>query len=169
VTVVVSGRRRPFFFFPLRLCGSFFCLAFADGLLYAALDAGGTIMANWRQLAMSALLADGGIDDREVAILRKEFFADRRIDRAEMEFLLEARRKAKSCVPSYEKLIFEALRSCILADDSISPEETEWIRQFILADGKVDAAEKHWLKELKCLAGRVCPEFQALYDQYVGK
>ena len=38
-------------------------------------------MANWRQLAMSALLADGAIDEREVEILRKEFFADRRIDR----------------------------------------------------------------------------------------
>src|SRR5262245_26032352 len=70
-----------------------------------------TRMANWRQLAMSALLADGTIDEREVEILRKEFFADRRIDRAEMEFLLEARRKAGSAAPSFEKLIFEALRS----------------------------------------------------------
>ncbi len=122
-------------------------------------------MANWRQLAMSALLADGAIDEREVTILRKEFFADRRIDRAEMEFLLEARKKAASAVPSFEKLIFECLRSVVLADDSISPEETAWIRQFIFADGKVDAAEKHWLKELKCLAGRTCPEFDALYQQ----
>ena len=120
-------------------------------------------MADWRRLAMSALLADGAIDEREVAILRKEFFADRRIDRAEMEFLLEARKKAASSVPSFEKLLLECLRSVILADDSISPEETEWIRQFIYADGKVDAVEKHWLKELKCLAARVCPEFDALY------
>ena len=36
-------------------------------------------MANWRQLAMAALLADGTIDEREVEILRREFFADRRI------------------------------------------------------------------------------------------
>jgi hypothetical protein len=122
-------------------------------------------MANWRQLAMSALLADGAVDEREVEILRKEFFADRRIDRAEMEFLLEARRKATSCAPSLEKLIFEALRSIILEDGVISPEETVWIRQYIFADGKVDAAEKHWLTELKCLADRVCPEFLALYQQ----
>ena len=122
-------------------------------------------MANWRQLALSALLADGVIDEREVEILRKEFFADRRIDRAEMEFLLEARKKAQSYVPSFEKLVFECLRSVILADDSISAQETEWIRQYIFADGKVDAAEKHWLRELKCLAGKVCPEFVALYNQ----
>lgn len=122
-------------------------------------------MANWRQLAMSALLADGAIDEREVELLRKEFFADRRIDRAEMEFLLEARKRASSAVPSFEKLVFECLRSVILADDSISAGETEWIRQFIFADGKVDAAEKHWLKELKCLAGQTCPEFEALYRE----
>ncbi len=124
-------------------------------------------MANWRNLAMSALLADGAIDEREVEILRKEFFADRRIDRAEMEFLLEARRKAGACAPSFEKLVFEALRSVILADGVISPEETAWIRQNILAGGKAGAAEKHWLQELKCLADGVCPEFLALYKKHV--
>ena len=122
-------------------------------------------MANWRQLALSALLADGVIDEREVEILRKEFFADRRIDRAEMEFLLEARKKAQSYVPSFEKLVFECLRSVILADDSISAQETEWIRQYIFADGKVDADEKYWVKEIKVLADRVCPEFLALFDE----
>ena len=122
-------------------------------------------MANWRQLALSALLADGKIDEREVEIIRKEFYADRRIDRSELEFLLEARRLAESSAPSFEKLLFEALRSVILADGVISPEETEWVRQFVFADGKIDAAEKHWLKELKFLADRVCPEFLALYDQ----
>src|SRR3954452_1088431 len=94
-------------------------------------EKGGTIMANWRQLAMSALLADGAIDEREVEILRKEFFADRRIDRAEMEFLLEARKKAGSCVPAFEKLLFEALRCVVLEGGVISAEKTEWIRQFI--------------------------------------
>jgi hypothetical protein len=123
-------------------------------------------MANWRNLAMSALLADGVIDEREVEILRKEFFADRRIDRTEMEFLLEARRKAGGCAPSFEKLVFEALRSVILADGVISPEETMWIRENILGN-KPGPAEIHWLTELKCLADGVCPEFQALYKKSV--
>jgi uncharacterized membrane protein YebE (DUF533 family) len=124
-------------------------------------------MANWRNLAMSALLADGAIDEREVEILRKEFFADRRIDRAEMEFLLEARRKARSCAPSFEKLIFEALRSVVLADGVISAEETAWIRQNVLANGKAGPAEKHWLQELKCLTDKACPEFLALHKKHV--
>ena len=125
-------------------------------------------MANWRQLAMSALLADGTIDEREVAILRKEFFADRRIDRIEMEFLLEARKKARTSVPSYEKLLFEALRSVVLEGGVITAEKTEWIRQFVYADGQIDAAEKLWLRELKKMADRVSPEFEALYQRAVG-
>ena len=104
-------------------------------------------------------MSDGMIE------FRKEFFADRRIDRAEMEFLLEARKQTGSCAPSFEKLLFEALRTVLLEDVVITPEKTEWIRQYIYADGKVDAAEKHWLKELKVLADRVCPEFLALFNQ----
>jgi uncharacterized tellurite resistance protein B-like protein len=122
-------------------------------------------MANWRQLCMSALLADGAIDEREVEIIRKEFFADRRIDRSELEFLIEARRLARSAVPSFDRLLFECIRSVVLADGSISADEAAWLRQWIFADGKVDAAEKHWLKELKLLADRVCPEFEALYRE----
>ena len=122
-------------------------------------------MANWRNLAKAALLADGQIDEREVALVRKEFFADGRIDRSELEFLLEARREAASAVPSFQKLLFEAIRSVILTDGVIDAAEAAWLRQWIFADGKVDADEKHWLKELKLLADRVSPEFLALYNE----
>src|SRR5437763_9854109 len=117
------------------------------------------LMANWRNLCKAALLADGTIDEREVEILRKEFFADKRIDRPELEFILEVRREAKSSVPSFQKLVFECIRSVILADGVIEAGEVAWLRQWIFADGKVDADEKHWLKEFKVLADRVCPEF----------
>ena len=56
-------------------------------------------MADWRKLAKAALLADGQIDEREVAILRKELFADKRIDRAELEFLMEAKKQARWSCP----------------------------------------------------------------------
>jgi hypothetical protein len=122
-------------------------------------------MANWRNLCKAALLADGTIDEREVEIIRKEFFADGRIDRSELEFILEVRSEAKSSVPSFQKLVFQAIRSVVLADGVISPDEVAWLRQWIFADGKVDADEKYWLKEFKVLADRVCPEFTALYDE----
>lgn len=126
-------------------------------------------MANWRNLCKLALLADGSIDEREVEIIRKEFFADGRIDRTELEFLLEVRREASSSVPAFQKLLFEAIRSVILADGEISAAEVVWLRNWIFADGKVDADEKHWLKEFKVLADKVCPEFMALYNECMAK
>ena len=126
-------------------------------------------MADWRKLALRALLADGEIDEREVGILRKEFFADKRIDRAELDFLLEAKKKARKVVPAFDKLLFEAVRTALLADGKITAEETTWLRSWIMADGKVDDAEKKLLKELKLLADHVCPEFQAMYAEMVGK
>src|SRR5262245_13168803 len=114
-------------------------------------------MANWRTLCKLALLADGTIDDREVEIIRKEFFADGKIDRTELEFLLEIKREAGSAVPAFQKLLFEAIRSVILADGVIDAGEVAWLRSWIFADGKVDADEKHWLREFKVLANRVCP------------
>ena len=122
-------------------------------------------MANWRNLAKAALLADGQIDEREVALVRKEFFADGRIDRSELEFLLEARREAASAVPSFQKLLFEAIRSVILTDGVIDAAEAAWLRQWIFADGKVDAGEKRFLQELKAGARHVSKEFEALYAQ----
>jgi len=38
-------------------------------------------MADWRETALTILLSDGAIDDREVNVIRKELFADGKIDR----------------------------------------------------------------------------------------
>jgi hypothetical protein len=122
-------------------------------------------MADWRRLAWGALLCGHHIDDRKVALLRKELFADRRIDRSEIEFLLQAKRAAHSAVPAFQALVLEALRSYILTDGVIDADEAAWLRAWIFADGKVDADEKKLLKELKLLADRVSPEFQKLYDE----
>jgi hypothetical protein len=122
-------------------------------------------MADWRKLAKAALLADDHIDDHEVAILRKELFADRRIDRHELDFLLEAKAAAKSVTPAFDHLLAEAVRTYLLADGKITPDEAAWLRGWIFADGKVSDAEKKLLKELKLLADQVSPEFQTLYDE----
>jgi hypothetical protein len=126
-------------------------------------------MADWRRLAKAVLLAGGHIDERKVAILRKELFADRRIDQSELTFLLEAKRGAYKAVPAFQALVNEAIRTAILADGSISAGEVAWLRDYILADGKVDDDEKKLLKELKLLADRVCPEFQALYAECMAR
>ena len=122
-------------------------------------------MADWRRLAKAVLLAGGHIDDRKVAILRKELFADRRIDASEISFLFEAKRGAYKAVPAFGALVNEAVRTAILADGQISVGEVAWLREYIFADDKVDEDEKKLLRELKLLADRVCPEFQALYNE----
>jgi hypothetical protein len=122
-------------------------------------------MADWRRMAKAALLAGGAVDPRKVAILRKELFADKRIDRTELEFLFEAKRGAHKLAPEFTSLLNEAIRTTVLADGSISPGEVEWLRGYVLADGKIDADEKKLLKELKLLADKTCPEFEALYNQ----
>ncbi|MCI0459876.1 MAG: hypothetical protein L0Z62_23240 [Gemmataceae bacterium] len=126
-------------------------------------------MADWRKLAKTILLAGGHIDDRKVAILRKELFADKRIDQGELAFLFEAKRGAHKAVPAFQALLNEAIRTAILADGSISPTEVQWLRAYLLADAKVDEEEKKLLRELKLLADQVCPEFNALYTECMSK
>ena len=122
-------------------------------------------MADWKKMAKTILLADGAIDEREVAALRKELFADGRIDDIELEFLLDLRNSAKGVKASFNVLVLDALKNCILANGVIGPGHAGLLRRWIFADGKVDADEKYWLKEFKVLADRVCPEFLALFDE----
>jgi hypothetical protein len=122
-------------------------------------------MADWRRLAKAALLAGGRIDDQKVAILRKELFADKRIDRSELQFMMEARHGVYQAVPAFHALFMEVIRSVLLADGVISAEETAWLRAWLCRDGKFDAEGKKLIKELKLLADQVSPEFQALHDE----
>ncbi len=78
-------------------------------------------MADWKKTARNILLADGFIDEREVAVLRKELFADGKIDEIEMDFLLELRRDAKRLVPNFHFLVIEALKNCYLDGSAIKP------------------------------------------------
>lgn len=64
-------------------------------------------MAEWRKVAKALALADGRIDEKEVAILRRELFADGKIDKSELDFLLEIKRGATTQVKALDKLIEE--------------------------------------------------------------
>jgi hypothetical protein len=114
------------------------------------------------------LLADGQIDEREVKVLRKELFADNRIDEIEMEYLLELRHKARSVSPSFNLLVLEALKNCVLAQGTISASHAGMLRRWIFADGKVDFGEKRFLQELKAGAKQVSREFDDLYRECMG-
>src|SRR5437762_12940501 len=96
-------------------------------------------MADWKKMAKTILLADGAIDEREVGALRKELFADGRIDDIELSFLLDLRHSAKGVKASFNVLVLQALKSCVLADGTISAAHAGLRRRWILADGKVDS------------------------------
>src|SRR5262245_12040771 len=124
-------------------------------------------MADWKKTARAFLLADGAIDEREVAVLRKELFADGRIDEVEMDFLLELRHAARKLAPSFHYLMIEALKNYCLAGDRIRPGTASLLRRWIFADGKVDLGEKRYLQEVRAAARQVPPDFDELYRQCV--
>jgi hypothetical protein len=121
-------------------------------------------MADWKKTAKSFLLADGGIDDREVAVLRKELFADGKVDDIEMDFLLELRRDAKKLVPAFHFLVIDALKSCCLEGDAIKRGTASLLRRWLLA-GPVGYVEKRYLEELRAAARQVPADFDEVYRQ----
>jgi hypothetical protein len=132
-------------------------------------------MADWRKLSLALVLADGVIDEAEVKILRKELFADGKIDREEREFLVElrntAQKKAKGAElhPKFEKLFFEAIEQNVLADGEIDAREAAWLREMLFADKVIDANEKKFLARLKKGARKTSPAFDRLYEECMAK
>ena len=134
-------------------------------------------MADWRKVALSAFLADGVVDEAEVKILKKELWADGKIDQDEVEFLIDlrnlaqkkAKAKKKGLKPKFEKLFFKAIEENVLADGTIDDEEARWLRAMLFADKKIDANEKKFLARLKKGAKSTSPAFDKLYDECVAK
>jgi hypothetical protein len=134
-------------------------------------------MADWRKVALAAILADGKIDDNEVKFLRKELWADGKIDKEEVKWLIElrntAQKKAKAAKthvnPNFTKLFFKAISDNVLKDGKIDDAEAGWLRTMLFADGKIDKDEADFLKRLKKEAKSTSPKFDALYTECVGK
>jgi hypothetical protein len=126
-------------------------------------------MANWRNLALAALLADGKIDDTEVKLLRKELWADGKIDKQEVEFLIDLRntiqKKKLETNPAFENLFFKAIEQNVLTDGVIDAKEANWLRKMLFADGRIDPGEKKFLQRLKKGATKTSPAFEKLYAE----
>lgn len=125
-------------------------------------------MAEWRKLAKALALADGRIDTKETNIIKEAIWADGKLDKSELEFLLDLKKSATSVVREFNTMLFTALKAAVLADGDISAAEASWLRKFLYADGKIDDDEKKFLQELKAGAKSTSAEFDALYKQAVG-
>jgi uncharacterized tellurite resistance protein B-like protein len=125
-------------------------------------------MADWKKLAKALALADGRLDTKETNIIRKELFGDGRIDKSELEFLLDLKKHATSVVREFNLMVHSAVEPFILADGDISAKEAAWLKTYLFSDGQVDDDEKALLKTLKTKAKATSPEFEALYKEVIG-
>ena len=73
-------------------------------------------------------LADGRIDTKETTIIKNEIWADGRLDKSELEFLLDLKKAASSVVREFNTMLFAALKAAVLADGDISAKEANWLR-----------------------------------------
>jgi hypothetical protein len=132
-------------------------------------------MADWRKMAVDLVLADNVIDEHEVKVLKKHLYEDGKIDKKEVQFLVElrnlAQKKAKGegLEPAFERFFFKAIEDNVLADGTISSTEARWLRDMLYADNKIDAGEKKFLTALKKKASSTSKAFDALYEECMAK
>ena len=130
-------------------------------------------MADWRKMAMSAILSDGAVDEGEVKILQKELKgADGKIDKEGIKFLLElrvaAQKKAKGAGAEvnevFEKFFFKTITDNVLKDGKIDNKEAGWLRANLFADGKIDDREWAFITAVNKKAKTKSAEFTKLYE-----
>ena len=119
-------------------------------------------MATLQQIEQD-ILDTGKVDSRHLEVLRRELYADGKIDRREADFLAELHKRVQRPNPAFEDFFYKAIKDHILADGRIDAEEAAWLRQLLFADGKIQDEERKFLHELKGQAKQLSPEFEALY------
>ena len=127
-------------------------------------------MANMLQLRqlLENVLANGKVEGHELEVLRRELYADGKIDRSEADFLVEMHKRVQRVTPAFENFFYQAIKDHVLADGKIDAEEVAWLRQLLYADGKIDDRERKFLHQLRGEAKQACPEFAALCKECLG-
>jgi uncharacterized tellurite resistance protein B-like protein len=125
-------------------------------------------MLQLRQL-LEDVLANGKVEGHELEVLRRELYADGKIDRSEADFLVEMHKRVQRVTPAFEQFFYQAIKDHLLADGKIEAEEVTWLRQMLYADGRIDEQEKKFLRELRGEAQEVSPEFVALCKEALGE
>src|SRR5215213_4263204 len=104
-------------------------------------------MADWRKVALAAILADGKVDDTEVKVLQRELKeADGKIGEDGIKFLLElratAQKKAKAkkeeLTDSFEKFFAKVVTDNVLKEGKIDATSATWLKDNLFSEKKVD-------------------------------
>jgi hypothetical protein len=119
-------------------------------------------MLKFRQIEQD-ILANGRVDSHELEDLRRELYADGKIDRPEADFLVELHKRVQHRTPAFEHFFYQAIKDHILANGRIGAEEAAWLRQMLCDDHKQKDEERKFLHELKGEATHVSPEFEVLF------
>jgi uncharacterized tellurite resistance protein B-like protein len=121
-------------------------------------------MPNFQQIARH-VLSKGKVDEDELRMLRQVLYADGKIDRREIDFLVDLHNQLPNRTPAFEQFFYQALKDHLLDDGRLSAYKADWLRQILFADGKITNDERVFLRQLKWDAKEVSPEFEALYKE----
>ena len=123
---------------------------------------------DWRAFAKKLLLNDGRIDAIEALLIRRAIVADGKIERAEVEFLLDLRRDAKFVHPDFTRFLYKVLKRSVLRDGSIDAAEVEWLRKMIFGNFLAGPQELAFLEDLRREARTVHPDYYSLLSDAGG-
>lgn len=135
-------------------------------------------MADFRKLAISALMADGKVDEVEVKVLQKGLKGEDGAYSSEaLSFLIElrelAQKKAKTAgttlTDSFEKFFFKVMTDVVLKDGHVSEREVKFLKEHLLADGKVDDGEWKFLETVNKKAKSKHAAFDEMYKEIEAK
>jgi len=111
------------------------------------------------------VLANGKVEGTELEALRKNLYADGKIDRKDANFLVELHKRAQYRTNAFQQFFYKAIKDHILANGRITASKTAWLRQILCDNGKIEDEERRFLHQLKGEAREVSPEFQALFQE----
>lgn len=131
-------------------------------------------MADYRKLAIAAILADGKIDETEGKLLAKELKGeDGKYDLEALKFLIElretAQKKKKEVAEGFEKFFFKVMTDQVLKDGHVSQNEANWIKEHLMADGKIDDKEWAFMENINKKAKTKHADFEKLYTEFEAK
>jgi hypothetical protein len=126
----------------------------------------------WRDITIKAFLADGKVDEPEIAILKRELKASTgNWFKEGVTFLVDLRnaytKKAKAKKEAlsdvFENFFFKVVTDYVMKDGSISDHEAKWLRETLFADGKIDDREWDFLQNLDKKATKKSNAFITLF------
>jgi hypothetical protein len=128
-------------------------------------------MADFRKMAMDAILADQKIDEAEVKLLKKHLYADGVIDPEELQFIAELRSKAGRSgplLPAFEELYLKVVHDSVMsAEGKLSTDAHETVKKHVVGDKKLDPAmKKKFMDKVKKGSKTPHAEFDKLHAKF---